>query len=89
MRSREHGVALCPLRLILVGGPGPGGKATASAPKLGVDAFCQQLLIWQSEGGKVHMTFNGLLALAERQDVSLWSYSNQSATKETFSQALE
>jgi len=69
-RSRKHGVNLKPMRLILFGDPGPGGKAMASAPTLGLDAFCQKLLIWQDAGGVVHVTFNDLLAIAERQKVS-------------------
>jgi uncharacterized protein (DUF302 family) len=69
-RLRTRGVELRPLKLILFGGPGPGGKAMASAPTLGLDAFCQKLLIWQDEKGIVHVTFNDLLALAERQGVS-------------------
>ena len=40
------------------------------APTLGLDAFCQKLLIWQDASGAVHVTFNDLLALAERQQVS-------------------
>ena len=66
-RSKAHGVELRPLKLILFGGPGPGGRAMASAPTLGLDAFCQKLLIWQDEKGTVYVTFNDLLALAERQ----------------------
>ncbi len=68
-RSRKHGVVIPPLRLILFGGPGPGGKAMMAAPTLGLDAFCQKLMIWQDEGGIVHVTFNDLLALADRQNV--------------------
>jgi len=69
-RSKKHGVALEPIILILFGSPGPGGKAMRSAPTLGLDAFCQKLLIWQEASGTVHVTFNDLLALAERQQVS-------------------
>lgn len=69
-RSKAHGIDLQPLRLILFGGPGPGGKAMASAPTLGLDAFCQKMLIWQDESGTTHVTFNNLLALAKRQKVS-------------------
>ena len=90
-RSRKHGVELRPLRLILFGGPGPGGQAMASAPTLGLDAFCQKLLIWEDTDGYVHVTFNDLLAIAERQQVSIgiplrvinWRL------KSTFSDALE
>ena len=90
-RSRAHGVELPPLQLVLFGGPGPGGKAMASAPTLGLDAFCQKLLIWQDEGGNVYVTFNDLLALAERQNVSgglPLRVINQRVRK-TFSEALE
>ncbi len=69
-RSRKHGVELQPLRLILFGGPGPGGQAMTSAPTLGLDAFCQKLLVWEDLDGQVYVTFNDLLALAERQGVS-------------------
>lgn len=70
-RSKEHGVDLEPMILILFGGPGPGGKAMASAPTLGLDAFCQKLLIWQDASATVHVTFNDLVALAKRQQVSV------------------
>lgn len=69
-RSRAHGIELLPLQLILFGGPGPGGKAMVSAPTLGLDAFCQKLLIWQDKDGTVWVTFNDLKALADRQGVS-------------------
>lgn len=69
-RSKKHGVILQPMRLLLFGGPGPGGKAMKSAPTLGLDAFCQKLLIWQDPEGKTHVTFNDLLAIATRQQVS-------------------
>jgi uncharacterized protein (DUF302 family) len=89
-RSKKHGVALQPTVLILFGGPGPGGKAMGSAPTLGLDAFCQKLLIWQDAGGTVRVTFNDLLALAERQKVSggipLRLINHR--LKETFSTAL-
>lgn len=68
-RARAQGVDVGPLRLILFGGPGPGAKAMAKAPTLGLDAFCQKLLIWQDQAGAVQVTFNDLVALAERQQV--------------------
>lgn len=69
-RSKKHGVVLPPMRLLLFGGPGPGGKAMKSAPSLGLDAFCQKMLIWQDNEGKTHVTFNNLLEIATRQEVS-------------------
>ena len=90
-RARAHGVVLNPTVLILFGAPGPGGKAMKSAPTLGLDAFCQKLLIWQDDSGTVHVTFNDLLALADRQQVSggipLWFINRR--LKGTFSEALE
>lgn len=90
-RSKAHGIELRPLQLILFGGPGPGGKAMASAPTLGLDAFCQKLLIWQDEEGTVFVTFNDLLALAERQGVrgGLPLRIINRRLKETLSAALE
>ncbi|MCA9195844.1 MAG: hypothetical protein KDB03_28965, partial [Planctomycetales bacterium] len=72
-------------------GPGPGGKAMASAPTLGLDAFCQKLLIWQDEKGTVHVTFNDLRVLAARQEVSggLPLRVINGRLKETFLTALE
>ena len=50
-RSKDYGVELEPMILILFGAPGPGGKAMASAPTLGLDAFCQKMLIWRDASG--------------------------------------
>ena len=90
-RSAKYGVVLQPTLLILFGGPGPGGKAMGSAPTLGLDAFCQKLLIWQDASGTVHVTFNDLLALADRQKVSggIPLRLINRRLKETFSKALE
>lgn len=63
-------VELSPSSLILFGGPAPGAKAMSRSPTLGLDAFCQKFLIWQDDEGKVHLSFNDLLALAERQGVA-------------------
>ena len=46
--ARELGVEIAPSYLILFGGPGPGGKAMADAPTLGLDGFCQKFLIWRT-----------------------------------------
>ena len=42
----------------------------SNAPTLGLDAFCQKLLVWQDASKKVHVSFNDLLALADRHGVS-------------------
>ncbi|MDH5563090.1 MAG: DUF302 domain-containing protein [Nitrospirota bacterium] len=90
-RSQKHGVTLEQVYLILFGAPGPGGKVMASAPTLGLDAFCQKLLIWQDSHGGVNVSFNDLRALAERQQVSsgLALRVVNRRLKETFTKALE
>lgn len=69
-RAKAIGVTLAPATMILFGGPAPGAKAMSSAPTLGLDGFCQKFLIWQDENQQVYLSFNDLLALAERQGVS-------------------
>ncbi|MGI9201235.1 MAG: DUF302 domain-containing protein [Woeseiaceae bacterium] len=68
--AAEQGVEISSSYMILFGGPAPGGKAMTSAPTLGLDGFCQKFLIWQDEKGRTFLSFNDLLALAERQDAS-------------------
>ena len=68
-RALEQGIILAPSTLILFGGPAPGAKAMARAPTLGLDAFCQKFLVWEDGNGQVYLSFNDLIALAERQDV--------------------
>ena len=41
-----------------------------NAPTLGLDAFCQKFLVWQDDQQVVHLSFNDLLRVAERQDVN-------------------
>ena len=68
--AKAQGIDSPPATLILFGGPAPGGKAMAKAPTLGLDAFCQKFLVWQDAEGTTHLSYNNLLALAERQQVS-------------------
>jgi uncharacterized protein (DUF302 family) len=70
-QASELGIDILPSTMILFGAPGPGANAMRDALTLGLDAFCQKFLIWQDESGRVHLSFNDLLALAERQDVSI------------------
>jgi uncharacterized protein (DUF302 family) len=67
--AQKLGIEIAPSHLILFGGPGPGGKAMAEAPTLGLDGFCQKFLIWEDSSGRINLSFNDLLALAERQGV--------------------
>lgn len=88
--AAAQGIDLPPSHMILFGGPGPGGKAMSGAPTLGLDGFCQKFLIWQDGDGQTYLSFNDLLALAERQDASksialrVINY----RLKKTFSEAL-
>ena len=62
--AASQGVTLPPATLLLFGGPKPGGVAMADFPRLGLDAFCQKLLVLQ-EGDTVLVLFNSIVALAE------------------------
>ena len=67
--AKAFGIALRPIRLVLFGAPVPGAKAMSDAPTLGLDAFCQKLLVWEDADGRVHVSFNDLMALADRHGV--------------------
>jgi uncharacterized protein (DUF302 family) len=53
--------------MLLFGAPVPGAKAMSNSPTLGLVAFCQKILVWQAEDGKIKVSSNDLLELAERQ----------------------
>jgi uncharacterized protein (DUF302 family) len=59
------GVELRPTILLLFGGPAPGGKAMMTSPKIGLDAFCQKLLVYENEDGEVWIAYNDIVAFAE------------------------
>ena len=90
-RAKDVGIELRPARLLLFGAPAPGAKAMADAPTLGLDAFCQKLLVWEDQAGVVQVSFNDLLAIAERQGVgkSVALRVINRRLKSTFSGALE
>ena len=67
--ARALGIETAPTYLILFGGPAPGGKAMLESPTLGLDGFCQKFLIWEDSSGRINLSFNDLLALADRQGV--------------------
>jgi uncharacterized protein (DUF302 family) len=64
-RSADHGVTLPPATLLLFGGPAPGGVAMNAFPAIGLDAFCQKLLVYRAEDGSIRVLFNDIAALAE------------------------
>lgn len=59
------GQTLPPATLLLFGGPAPGGVAMAGFPAIGLDAFCQKLLVYQDADGAVQVLYNDIAALAE------------------------
>ena len=59
------GVDLPRLTLLLFGAPGPGGKAMAEYPRMGLDAFCQKVLVYEVPGGQTSIHFNDMVAFAE------------------------
>lgn len=69
--ARELGIETGVAYMILFGGPAPGGKAMAPAPTLGLDAFCQKMLIWEDDNGQIMLSFNDLLAIADRQGATV------------------
>lgn len=63
--ANELGVELNSTTLLLFGGPAPGGKAMMTTPKIGLDAFCQKLLVYEDESGVVNVAFNDIVAFSE------------------------
>ena len=67
MQAASSGVELRPAMLLLFGGPKPGGVAMAKFPKLGLDAFCQKLLVYVDDAENVKVIFNDIVAMANLQ----------------------
>ncbi len=59
------GVELPDAVLLLFGGPAPSGVAMTGFPAIGLDAFCQKLLVYANEEGGSVVIFNDIAALAE------------------------
>ena len=63
--ANKIGIELNPTRLLLFGAPEPGAEAMKSTPKLGLDAFCQKLLVFEDEGGAVWAAYNDITAFSD------------------------
>lgn len=63
--AEAFGVELVPAQLLLFGGPAPGGVAMAEFPAIGLDAFCQKLLVYEGDDGKARVLFNDIVAFAD------------------------
>ncbi len=62
--AAEFGVQLKPNKLLLFGGPAPGAKAMMTTPKIGLDAFCQKLLVFENDEGEVVVAYNDIVAFS-------------------------
>lgn len=63
-QAQQLGSELVPAVLLLFGGPAPGGVAMANFPSIGIDAFCQKILVYASPDGGSVVIFNDIAALA-------------------------
>jgi uncharacterized protein (DUF302 family) len=59
------GIPLPQSKLLLFGGPAPGGIAMRDYPAIGLDAFCQKLLVYEDTSGQIQVIFNDIAALAD------------------------
>lgn len=59
------GEEIRPTILLLFGAPTPGAKAMVTSPRIGLDAFCQKLLVYKNEAGEVWVAYNNIVAFAE------------------------
>ena len=63
--AQEQGVDIPRCTVMFFGGPKPGGVAMKEFPKLGLDAFCQKILLLEGPSGKVTLYYNSITALSE------------------------
>jgi uncharacterized protein (DUF302 family) len=60
----NQGKSLNPTKILFFGGPAPGAKAMQTTPKIGLDAFCQKLLVYENDKGEVWIAFNDIVAFS-------------------------
>lgn len=58
--AASYNIDLAPTTLLLFGAPAPGGKAMNKTPKIGLEAFCQKLLIFE-KGNEVFIAYNDIV----------------------------
>ncbi len=63
--AKTLNVSIRPTTLLLFGAPAPGAKAMMTTPKIGLDAFCQKLLVFQNDADEVWIAFNDIVAFSE------------------------
>ena len=57
-------VEVRPVTMLLFGAPAPGGMCMAEFPRLGLDAFCQKLLVFEDDQQQIRVAFNDIVAFA-------------------------
>ncbi len=62
--ARRFDINIPNTKLLLFGAPAPGGDAMAEYPKLGLDAFCQKVLVYEQEG-RVYVSYNNIVELSQ------------------------
>ncbi|CUH52849.1 DUF302 domain-containing protein [Shimia marina] len=62
--AHSEGITLPNAIVLLFGGPAPGGIAMRAHPAIGLDAFCQKLLVYEDTAGQVHVLYNDIAAFA-------------------------
>lgn len=62
--AAQYNIEIDPTTLILFGAPAPGGKAMNKTPKIGLDAFCQKLLLFE-KGAEVFIAYNDIVVFSE------------------------
>ncbi len=60
----QYAIEINPTTLILFGAPKPGGQAMNKCPKIGLDAFCQKLLVFENEN-EVFIAYNDIVDFSE------------------------
>lgn len=53
-----------PVTMLLFGAPAPGGMCMAEFPRLGLDAFCQKLLVFEDDQQQIRVAFNDIVSFA-------------------------
>jgi len=94
--AREFAIELPKVKLLLFGGPAPGGQAMSQFPLLGLDAFCQKVLLLESSdnlapsNNKVSIHFNSIpdLAMLHYQQVAKPHEIINGRLVDTFTKAL-
>ena len=63
--AKNLNIDLRPTKLLLFGGPAPGGKAMVTTPKIGLDAFCQKILVYEDTDKNIFICYNDIVAFSE------------------------